>query len=291
MSTTLSARRQVQGRSSSLIATRWRAATTILRRDLRALLLSPGGYVALALAGLVVGLDVRNDLEAIATSRLLVMADAFTRSYFIATMLLIFFLALAAAATIAREREQGTLEVLFYGPVDHWSYLVGKHLALLGAYLLFGLGLVLVVVLYAALTGLRLGSGFGPIVLLSIVAAAAVAAGGIAVSTLVRGVRAALALLLVIIVALLAISVGASLLSGLQVTNNTNPLLFLRDLVIGLDQVIAYASPIATYERGIDAAVRGNPVAYLAWLLLLVLHSGLLLGVALISLRRRGVRR
>ena len=69
--------------------------------------------------------------------------------------------------------------MLFYGPVDHWSYVLGKHLALVAGYGALGLALVTLLGVYAALTGLPLGAAFPASALLSIGAAAAMAALGI----------------------------------------------------------------------------------------------------------------
>jgi ABC-type transport system involved in multi-copper enzyme maturation permease subunit len=281
-------------RASPSAARAWRdrrrAIAVIGRRDLRALLLGPGGYVALSL-GLLAGLlVVRTHLDAIARDRLLALADAFTLPLFIASLVVIFFLTLVSAAGIAREREGGTLETLFYGPVDAWSCVLGKHLALVAGYAAFGLALVALLGVCAAITGLPLGGAFPASALLSVGAAAAMAALGVLCSALMRGARAAIGLLLGIGLLLAALWLGGSLLSGVDVANNTSPLLWLRDLMIGLDSLLGWLSPVATYERGIEAAKRVDPLAYLGALTLLLAQCLAGLVGAVVALRRRGVR-
>jgi ABC-type transport system involved in multi-copper enzyme maturation permease subunit len=236
-------------------------------------------------------LVVRNYLDAVARERLLILADAFTLPFYVAALVVMLFLALASAATIAREKDQGTLEVLFYGPVDHWAYVLAKHLAQLLGYVAASLALAALLLSYAAISGLRLAGAFPFALLLSVAVAAAVAAAGICCSALTRSVRAAITLLLAVAALLTAVRLGATLVSGIALTNNASPLLFLRDLLIGVDRVVAYISPVAVFEQGIDAAVRGDALGYAGWLLLAGLHALLLLTASVVALQRRGVRR
>lgn len=278
-----------RGRSSAWVARR-RAIGVLLGRDLRSLLLAPGGYSALALGLAAAVLVVRNHLEAIARTRLLIMSNTFTLPFFVAVLVLIFFLALQATTSVAREREQGTLQVLFYGPVDGWAYLFGKHLALVVGFLVFGGGLLALLALLAALSGLRLGSALPAAALLSAPAAAAVIAGGLLCSTLARGVRAAVALLLAVSLTLVGLWVGSSVLGDLA-AGAAGPLRWLRDLVIGLDLAAGYLSPVATLDRGIDAAVRQDWPAYTGAVAVLLAQCAALLAAAWAAFQRRGVRR
>ena len=117
---------------------RWRARLhaigVIQRRDLNGMLFGPGLYLATALGMVGALIVVRDDLDAIARNRVLVLADAFTLPFFVASSVGMIFLALVAVATVAREKDAGTLETLFYGPVDHASYLLAKHLAQVAAF-------------------------------------------------------------------------------------------------------------------------------------------------------------
>jgi len=230
-------------------------------------------------------------LDAVEKNRVLILADAFTLPFFAAATIAMLYLALASVATIARERDQGTLEVLFYGPVDLASYVLAKHLAHVLAYIPIGLGLAALLLAYAGMSGLRLPSAFGWELLLSVFTAAAVAALGICLSTLVRGVRGGIALLAGLALLFLAIRVGSEILSGIQVTNNVSPLLLVRNIVGALDTLVGYVSPFSTFQRGVDALVRQDLAGYLGAILLSCLHCALLLTLSVYLLGRRGVRR
>jgi ABC-type transport system involved in multi-copper enzyme maturation permease subunit len=270
---------------------RWHAIRVLQARDLRSLLYSPAPYLAVALGVLAALPIMRGHLETIRESRVLLLSDALTLPFFIGATIAQLYLALASVATVARERESGTLEALFYGPVDHTSYVLAKQFAHLAAYLPMAVATALLLLAYAGVAGLRPGTTLAPALALSVATAAAVAALGILLSTLTRSARAAFGLFGLISLAFLAVRVGAELLSGLTVANNLSPLLFLRDLALGLDRALGLVSPFALFQDGVDAAVRGDAAGYAAALALSALECAILLLLAVRALERRGVRR
>jgi ABC-type transport system involved in multi-copper enzyme maturation permease subunit len=270
---------------------RWYAIRVLQARDLRTMLFGPGPYVAIAAGAVAAAFIVSNDVDAIATNHLLIISDAFAAPFFASAMIAMFFLALSSVASVVREKDQGTLEVLFYGPVDHAAYVLAKFWAQVVAYIVMGIALAALFAAYAGMTGLRIGGAFALEVFLSIFTAAAVVAFGLFLSTLTRSVRSAYALFLAISVAFLALHLGAQYLSGVRLANNFSPLLFARDLTIGLDAGVSYASPYAVFENGVDAVVRQSLSDYLLALLLSCVHVGILLVGAIYLLQRKGVRR
>lgn len=270
---------------------RWHAISVVQRRDLLGTLFAPGIYVAVALGMVGALVVVRGHVDAIGRNRILILSDAFSLPFFVATTIGMLFLALVSVATIAREREAGTLETLFYGPVDHTAYVLAKHTAQVAAFAVMSVWSAVLLLSYAGLSGLRLGLEFLPEVVLSVFAAAGVAAFGLFVSTLTRGARSAFALFFAAAALFLGIRVGAEALSGIPVTNNFSPLLFVRGLFIGLDGLLGYVSPFAVFENGVDAVVRGSALEYLGMLALCCVHVAVLLTASIRLLERRGVRR
>ena len=105
------------------------------------------------------------DVRALEAAGLLVLADPFRPSVTVAMLVLALFFAVSAAVSAARDRESGTLEVLFYGPVDEITYVLGKAGGLLLAYL------AALPLLLASLALLSWMSGFAltPAILVSVV--------------------------------------------------------------------------------------------------------------------------
>jgi ABC-type multidrug transport system ATPase subunit/ABC-type transport system involved in multi-copper enzyme maturation permease subunit len=282
---------RLEGEPSAGVLRRWRTVWVIARRDLLSMLYSPGAYLVVALGMLATLPVIAGYLDAVERNHLLILADAFTLPFFVAATLAMLFLALASVATIARERDQGTLEVLFYGPVDAPAYVLAKHLAHLLVYLPIGVGLAVLMLAYAGMTGLRLPQAFVLELVLSVFTAAAVAAFGVCLSTLARGVRAGIGLLGALTVLFLAIRGASELLSGLTMTNTAGPLLLVRNVVLALDVAAGYVSPFSLFQRGVDALVRQDLGAYGLAIVLSCLECVVLLAVSVRLLARRGVRR
>jgi len=248
-------------------------------------------YVAVAFGTLLGAALFRDNLDTIERSRILILSDAFTLPFFFAGVVAMLYLTLSSLATVAREREQGTLEALFYGPVDHASYVLGKHAAQVVAYGPMALATGALLLVYAGMTGLGLSPFFPLELLLSLFTAAAVSALGLLLSTLTRGVRAAFALFAALVLVVLGIHFGADALTGLTLTNNQSPLLFLRDLLIGLDGLVGAVSPFGVFQNGVDALVREDWRGFAGAIGLSLVESAVLLSGAVGLLVRRGVRR
>ena len=272
---------------------RWHLARTIQRRDLHATVYGFGLYVTLSAAIAVAATVLRNYVRSVQDSGLYVLSDPFAVPLFGAVVLSSIYLAVVSTTTIARERDRGTLEVLFYGPVDAVAYLLGKYLAQMSAYVLMA-GIYLAALwLYALVTNFIFDLNLLWAAILSMATASSVVAVGILLSTLNRSVRGALFALLAIVMAFLGIQLGHDYVSGLASglrRGQTNPLLFLQTILRWLDGAFRWLSPFAHLERGIDALLRGSASEYSLMLGLSLLFTVVAFGLAVRTLRRKGVR-
>jgi ABC-type transport system involved in multi-copper enzyme maturation permease subunit len=271
---------------------RWHAAALIQWRDLRAMILGRGIYLILSLALLAAIVILRNSLNFIDENGLLVASGAFTLPLFAVILVSALFLALSSVTTIARERDQGTLEALFYGPVDSVAYVLGKYLAQVGTYLVMVAIYVGSFLIYAGLTNFIFPASLGWVILLSILIVSNLIALGIFLSTLVGTVRTALLLFLGLVVVFLVIEAGHEVLAALPVQGGYyNPLLFLQNALALLNQGVDWLSPLAYLNQGMEAVRRESYIAYLAILLISALYTFIFLGLSVITLERKGVRK
>jgi ABC-type transport system involved in multi-copper enzyme maturation permease subunit len=272
---------------------RWHLARTVQRRDLRATLYGFGLYVTLSAAVAVAATVLRNYVRSVQDGGLYVLANPFALSLFGAVVLSSVYLALVSTTAIARERDQGTLEVLFYSPVDTVAYLLGKWLAQMGVYVLMVVVYLAILWLYALVTNFAFDLSLLWAALLSVTTASAVVAVGILLSTLNRSVRGALVALLSIVAVFLGVQLGhdyvSDLVTGLARTGS-HPLLFLQVVLGWLNRIFNWLSPFAYLERGIDALLRGSAGEYLLLLSLSMLYTAIAFGLAVRTLDRRGVR-
>jgi ABC-type transport system involved in multi-copper enzyme maturation permease subunit len=266
-------------------------AGVIARREAAAAISGIGGYLALTVA-LVAGTWILLvDVRALAVGGLLVLADPFGPSLTVALMVVALYLAMSAAVSTARDRENGTLEVLFYGPVDEMSYILGKVGGLLAAFvaalpLLFAVFLLLSLMTGFALTSKPLAS-----LALAVVPAAEIIGFGVLLAVGTSRVRTAVVLLVAMITVLLGINFAYNLILLVPVSDAASPVLPLRDTLAALDGIARWLSPFSYLERVVDGVTRGAWRSAALGLATALAYAAAAIVLAALWLRRRGVQR
>ena len=191
---------------------RYWALRVIFAREIRALLLNPGTLVAIWLGASVSYLFLINYIDTVAERSLNILSSSFNLPVYSYVILISFFLTLAVITTVAREMERGTLEILFYGPIDSVAYVGGRMLAgaatycaalLLGA---AGYGIL------AFISRFLMSSSTWAVVGLSIPVALYLLAFGICLASLTGRLRAALGWFMAIALVFLVTQFGPILL-------------------------------------------------------------------------------
>ena len=132
------------------------AIRAIAGRELRSTLFNMGIYVAIALGLIVASFMIYTYVTGIMEYGMAVMPSSKTETRYYSELpqspepMLVplqwtvyigaIYITLSASLSISRERDQGTLEVLFYGPVDSLSFVIAKFVEQLlsfGVVLLF----------------------------------------------------------------------------------------------------------------------------------------------------------
>ncbi len=270
---------------------RWPVVGVIAWREAKAALRGIGCYVALTVALLAATWILLVDVRALAAAGLLVLSDPFRPPLGVAMLILALYFAVSAAVSAARDRESGTLEVLFYGPVDEIAYVLGKVGGLLLAYLA-ALPLLLVSIgLLSLMSGFALGPAILAGVALSIVPAAEIVAFGVLLSVGMGRVRSAVLLLIGIVTLLLGIKFAYGMVLLVPISDPSSPVLPLRDTLAALDAGAAWLSPFAYLERVVDSVMAGAWRPALIGLVAALACTVLIMGLAAWWLRRRGVYR
>jgi len=269
---------------------RLHAGWVVARREIGNAASALGGYVAIATALLAAGWIVSNDIRAARAADLLVLEHPFRSAVTVAVLVISLFLGVSAVVSVARERDRGTLEVLFYGPVDEVSYLGGKLLGQVGGYLVALPILLAGLLMLSFLTGLSLTGSVILGMVASVVPAGLVVAFGLLLAVIGGRLRNAVLLFVTATLAMVAVSVAYRFLLTVPIGSATSPLLPIRDAIGAMNAVVEWISPFATLERTVDGIAIG---AWASVALSLLVAGGYtlvsLLGAAAI-LRRRGIR-
>jgi ABC-type transport system involved in multi-copper enzyme maturation permease subunit len=270
---------------------RWPVAGVIAWREAKAAMRGMGCYIALTLALVAATWMLLVDVRALQAAGVLVLTDPFRPSVAVAMLVLALFFAVSAAVSSARDRESGTLEVLFYAPVDEITYVLGKAGGLLLAYLAALPLLLAPLALLSWMSGFALTPAILVSVLLSIVPVAEIVGFGILLSVGIGRVRSAVLLLVGIVGVLLGIELAYAMVLLVPIEDPSSPVLPLRDTLAALDAAARWISPFAWLERVVDRAMSGAWRSAALSLAASVVYAALMIGLAAFWLRRRGVWR
>ena len=269
---------------------RWRVARLLAVQELRDALFGWSFYLTAALGPLLSALFVYNSLSFVASSGLQILSRPFYVPVLVTTTLAALYLAAWATLAIVRPRDQGALRVLFFAPVDAYGVIGGHLLAGTALYGLLMLAAAPLLGLLSALTNLP----FPPSLLVGLLAApvfAAVAVAiGLCISTIAASSRSAMLFFGATLLIVLAIPIGyTALLSVAPTSRYYDALLFLRDIVRMLRDLLSWISPYTLLSAGLDAAMRASWGDLIQRLAAGVIGCVAWAALAIWGLQRRGV--
>src|SRR5690606_16893509 len=109
------------------IAHRAHAIKVAAKREIKSTLYGVGLYFTLFLSFIAASyFFVNSSLRNVFDGGILALTNPITEPFFISAWLAAIYLGLCSALSISRDRDHGTLEVLFYGPVDAIAYIGAK---------------------------------------------------------------------------------------------------------------------------------------------------------------------
>jgi ABC-type Na+ efflux pump permease subunit len=283
-----SARRPARAQAGADARMRWAVARRLARREVAGALAGPSLYLMVTLACLVAAVLVKSYLDYVSANGTLVMAEPLKGPLLFAVIAMTGYLGLAAAAGLAGERERGTLEVLFYGPVDAPGYIGGKLLGHLATYVLAITALAAFLGVAALLSGMPLGAETIVLLVASLLPAAAMIAIGLLLAALVGRVRPALALTATAIAVLVAVDAGTEFAASQP---GDTLLGSAAGLLSAISAFTSWISPFGYLWRAADGFALGSAGDVLLDLGVALFYSALLTVLAVIALRKRGVAR
>ncbi len=270
---------------------RWHVTKLISQRGFGSGLKGPVLPFVLAFALLISALMIAGNVGQLGQEGLLAIARPMTYPFFVAVGILSFYLALAGALAIVRDRDRGTLETLFYGPVDSVSYIFGRFFEHL---LIFAVLLALTAVFFlisSLITHFAITVQFWQAFFLSFFIAAGVIAFGIFISSITKRTIGSVVLFLVLMLIFVGIQLTQVSLSGTDLTNPSAGLALGVKVVTFLGKIVSWVSPFSYLSRGLDAVDLASVGRYLLSLLEATIYAAVLLGASIYFFRRRGVRR
>jgi|TARA_B100000959_G_scaffold251075_1_gene280096 ABC-type transport system involved in multi-copper enzyme maturation permease subunit len=219
------------------------------------------------------------------------MPDLFSFPFRWVIILTSVYLAFSVVVAIARERESGAMELLFYGPVDNVSYVLGKYSAQLTVYCSLIILYLICFFILSNIAGVQIPGSFYMMMLLSLVTGAYLISVGVFVSTMSRNVRSATLVFLTLIASTLLIQASQAWLSNIAPESDYyNPVLLLQQLLGWIQVVLTWLSPFSYLNYGVSEMLRGNMSAFLRVVGLSFVFCITFVFSSIIGLKIRGVR-
>ena len=260
------------------------------KRDLYSTLRSWGIYIVAFLSFIASSFILKNYLDSIQADDILISADPLNYPLFISVIIISFYLAILSAISISREKDQGTLEVLFYGPVSSLTYILGKYIKDILTYLVMVVFFLVYFWGVSLLTNLGFSYGLLKTILVSIFSVSCIVSFGLFISSLTGKMRNSIIWLVGILALFLAIQIGQTILLGMPEENMSPVLTYLGDTLSVVSQGINWISPFSYLTRGIDAVYLDNALLYGLNILYSIVYSAILLSLSIFILKRKGVK-
>jgi len=262
----------------------------LIKRELISSLYGWGVYAAMFIAFLVSSFILRNFLRGIREENIFISSYPLNFPLFVSVVIISFYLVVVSAISISREREQGTLEVLFYGPVSSSSFLLGKYftdmilyMIILGFSAIYFLGVSL-------LTNLGFTYLLVKAFLLSIFLASCVISFGLFISSLTGRVRSSIIWLVGILLAFLGLWFLQNMFLTFPPEAFTSWLLYIRKTLFVTQHIINWVSPFSYLSRGMESIRIGSVKPFVLNIVYSIIYTVVLLFLSIYILKAKGVR-
>jgi len=262
----------------------------LAKRELLSSLYGWGLYIAIFISFLVSSFILKNFLQGIRENNIFISSYPLNFPLFTSVVIISLYLVIVSAISISREREQGTLEVLFYGPVSSFSFLMGKYITdmllyfiILGFFAIYFLGVSL-------LTNLGFTIALVKAFVVSIFLASCVISFGLFISSLTGKVRSSIVWLIGILLAFLGIWFLQNIFLRIPSEALSSWMRYLQKTIGIIYHFVNWVSPFSYLSRGMESIWLGSMKPFLLNILYSVLYTVILLALSVHILRTKGVR-
>ncbi len=265
---------------------RFRSIISIGCRGFKSLIYSPGFYGTIFLSALIAVLISYIYLKVIFETGVMIMANPLNIPLIVTMMISTSYLAFTALLSVSKERDSGTVEVLFYGTVDSISYILAKYLEQM-------LSFVLMLFFYLSifwLLGTRTNFGLPMTTTLILTLAGAVASSvvalGILLAVITSKIRTSIFTLIAILVLFIVVQLGDAFLAGLEFNGSSFP--WAGNIISVAVRIVGWVSPFAYLSRGIKAIGVEDLSGYFINFGIIVFYSMFLLMAAIMCFQKKG---
>ena len=269
---------------------RWHNIRRLAVQQPRDTLFGWGIYITAAASVGIAALLIFNSVRFVGESSLNVLAQPFLLPLQASLTLAMLFVAIEATLSIARPREQGSLQILFFAPIDESILVGGNFLAGLLVYSLFILLTLPILLLLAWVTNFVIPVSLLWAIIPTLFAASATLAFSLFVSAAAPSARAAVLILVAGILILLGLqSAYAALLNIPPTSRFFDALLFIRTILANLQTILSWISPFRMLDVILTSSLNNDWLELIRQVGVALAATAVWLFAAVRMLQRRGV--
>jgi len=218
--------------------------------------------------------------------------SAIVNGFFMFAVVLISFLyiGISSVTAIAKEKQERTIELLFYSPVDEFSFIVGKFLGKISTYLLILLLSTMFFILLCFAFSIQINIiDILKVAVLSVFLISCAIAGGLFLSTLSSNVTTS-------IFVLIGVTIFLTIIEGIGGILNFIPFDpasltgILKDSISKILSLTHYISPFSYYDMGADAIGKNDNTKLFLSMLYSTAYSLIFLMLSIIVLMKKGIK-
>lgn len=199
------------------------------------------------------------------------------------------YIGINSVTTIAKEKQEKTIELLFYSPINEFSFIAGKFFGKISTYLLILLLSAIFFILLSLVFSISVSSDFLKVAVLSIFLISCVIAGGLFLSTLSSNVTTSIFLLIGFTILLMIIEGIGGILNFLP-SDPASLIGTIKNLLSNILLLTHYISPFSYYNMGAEAIGKNDNMQLFLSMLYSIAYSLIFLMISIIILLKRGIK-
>ncbi len=209
---------------------------------------------------------------------------------FVVVLISFLYIGISSVTAIAKEKQERTIELLFYSPVDEFSFIVGKFLGKISTYLLILLLSTMFFILLCFAFSIQINIiDILKVAVLSVFLISCAIAGGLFLSTLSSNVTTSIFILIGVTIFLTVIEGIGGILNFIPF-DPTSLIGILKDGVSKILSLTQYISPFSYYGLGADAIGKNDNMKLFLSMLYSTAYSLIFLMLSIIVLMKKGIK-
>ncbi len=252
-----------------------------------------GMFLVMSISFVISSVLLINQLNYTQTNTLLIEKEIMLIPLMINAILIALFLAFSSMIQIAREYEQGTYELLLYGPMDEKTFILGYFIAQIKIFLICLTATIVWALVCIRQLNLALQPEIALIFFLTLLMTTQLISFGILFAALSRNVRTSVIYFTMSLVFLAGITLADTIISHwviISVSTANDPLLVVRDVLASINSVTQWISPFSLMINAVNAALEHVWAVFTLNSSLMILETILLLVISIWTIRKKGVR-